>query len=447
MKTTFALAALSLLAFGLRAESAPEALSVDDCVQIALGPHPALVAAQAGVDAAAAAVGEARAPYYPRLDLTAGYHRLQRRAYLPSGLTLPGGVAPTLIGPLDDWNGGLISRVTLLDFGARKAGLAAAEARQIGAEAQADATRADLRATVRAAYHALTTAFELQEAATKNLERAEEHRRLAGLRHEAGAVPQADVLRATAEAADARLQLISAQSRVRRLTGELNTAMGRAADTPLTVAAAATLAEPAPVDFAAAVEQALAHRPELRASNQRTVAAQAAVSAARAARAPRLQADASFGWRDTAWVPDTREWQAGLTIDLPIFDAGARQRGVARARAEAAREEADDSSRRLRVRQEVWSAQVELERTWAAIAANEASLRAAGESLRAVRERYEFGAAIITDLLDTQTALARAEAALAEARGQYRTAQAYFSRAIGAEDPAPASARATGPSS
>lgn len=404
MKTTFALAALSLLAFGLRAESPSAVLSVDDCVEIALGPHPALIAAQAGVDAAAAAVGEARAPYYPRLDLTAGYHRLQRRAYLPSGLTLPGGVAPSLIGPLDDWNGGLVSRVTLLDFGARKAGLAAAEARQVGAEAQADATRADLRATVRAAYHALTTAVELQQAATKNLERAEEHRRLASLRHEAGAVPQADVLRATAEAADARLQLISAQSRVRRLTGELNTAMGRAADTPLSVAAAA-------------------------------------------ARAPRLQADASFGWRDTAWVPDTREWQAGLTIDLPIFDAGARQRGVARARAEAAREEADDSSRRLRVRQEVWSAQVELERTWAAIAANEASLRAAGESLRAVRERYEFGAAIITDLLDTQTALARAEAALAEARGQYRTAQAYFSRAIGAEDPAPASARATGPSS
>ncbi len=431
MKTTTTLAILLLLVPGTRAADAA-ALSADDCVQIALGPHPALVAAQAGVDAATAAVGEARAPYYPRLDLTGGYHRLQRRAYLPSGLTLPGGVTPKLIGPLDDWNGGLVSRVTLLDFGARKAGLAGAEARQAGAEAQVDATRADLRATVRAAHHALTTAIELQLAATKNLERAEEHRRLAALRRDAGAVPQADVLRATAEAADARLQLITAQSRVRRLTGELNTVMGRAAETPLTVATAAPLSEPTPIDFHAAVEQALTRRPELRASNQRTVAAQAAVTAARAARAPRLQADASFGWRDTAWVPDTREWQAGLTIDLPIFDAGARQRGVTRARAEAAREEANDASRRLQVRQEVWAAQVELERTWAAIGANEASVSAAAESLRAVRERYEFGAAIITDLLDTQAALARAEATLAEARGQYRTARAYFARATGA---------------
>lgn len=430
MKTNLALVALTLLLPGLQA-AAPAALSVDDCVRIALQEHPALTAAQAGVTAAAAAVGEARAPYYPRVDLAAGYHRLQRRAYLPGGLTLPGGVAPKLIGPLDDWNGGLVSRLTLVDFGARKAGLSAATARQAGAEALAGATRADVGTTVRTAHHALTTALELEQAAAQNLARAEEHQRLAGLRHQAGAVPQSDVLRATAEAAAARLQLISAQGRVRRLTGELNTAMGRPADTPLAVTAPAELPAPAPIDFAAAVAQALARRPELTASRQRTVVAQAAVSAARAARAPRLQADASYGRRDTAWVPDSREWQAGLTIDLPLFDAGSRQRAVARARAEAAREEADDASRQLQVRQEVWAAQVEVERSWAAVGANEAGRQAAAESLRSVRERYELGAAIITDLLDTQAALARAEAALAEARGQYRTAQAFFARAVG----------------
>jgi outer membrane protein TolC len=325
----------------------------------------------------------------------------------------------------------LVSRVTLFDFGARQAGLAAAEARRSGADAGVAATRANLRATVQAAFHALAIAQDLQQVAAKNLERAEQHHRLADLRQQAGAVPQADVLRTAATEAEARLQLITAESRVRRAAGELNTAMGRAADTALTIAQTETLTPPAPVDYTAAVEQALARRPELLASNQRTVAAQAAVTAAKAARAPRLNADASFGWRDSAWVPETREWQAGLTIDLPLFDAGGRKRGVARARAEVAREEATDANLRLQVRQEVWSAQVEMERAWAAIAANEAGVRAAAESLRAVRERYEFGAAIITDLLDTQTALARTEASLAEAKGQYRTARVYFERAVG----------------
>ena len=83
------------------------------------------------------------------------------------------------------------------------------------------------------------------------------------------------------------------------------------------------------------------------------------------------------------------------------------------------------------MREEVWSAAAELERAWASIAANETGVRASEESLRIVRERYERGAAVITDLLDTQTALARAEGSLAEARWSYLAARAAFERALG----------------
>src|ERR1019366_8190900 len=92
-------------------------LALDECLKLAAGQHPALAAAQAGVSAASESVGEAQAPYFPSLDLNAGYHRWQRHAFLPSGLALPGHAIPNLIGPLDDWNGGISSRVTLLDFG------------------------------------------------------------------------------------------------------------------------------------------------------------------------------------------------------------------------------------------------------------------------------------------------------------------------------------------
>ena len=70
------------------------ALSLDQCLTLAAGQHPALAAAQAGASAARESVGEAQAPYYPSLDLNAGYHRWQRRAYLPSGLTIPGRTIP-----------------------------------------------------------------------------------------------------------------------------------------------------------------------------------------------------------------------------------------------------------------------------------------------------------------------------------------------------------------
>ena len=407
-------------------------LALDDCLRLAAEKHPVLAAAQAGIAAATEAVGEAQAPYYPQVDLSAGYHRWQRRAFLPSGLVLPGRSLPELLGPLDDWNGGLSSRLMLYDSGERRAGLDAARARRAGAEADASATQADVRLTVQSAFYALAAAQDLQTVATKSLARAESHQHLAEVRHQAGAAPKADVLRTQAEVADARLQLIGADSRVRIATGRLNTAMGRAASTPLTIAATVSAAPPPGSEQVAAdADRALAHRPEIQSAEKRTEAARAAVTAARAARAPKVRADAAFGWRDTLLLPDTREWQAGLSVELPVFDAGTRARRLARSKAEAAREEAAFENRRLQIREEVWSAGVELQRSWSAIAANEANVRASEESLRVVQERYQSGAGVVSDLLDTQTALAHAEASLATARWSYLAARAAFERAVG----------------
>ena len=427
-----AVSAFVILAAISYAADVPPPLSLDDCVGFAAANHPALNAAQAGVAAASEAVGEARAPYYPQVDFSAGYHRWQKRAFLPSGLSLPGHTIPELVGPLNDWNGGFLSRMTLYDFGERRAGLDAARARQAGAEADTIATRADVRLSVQSAFYALAAAQDLQTVAEKNLARTESHYRLAQARRQAGAVPHADELRMQAEVASAQLQLLNAQSRVRVALGQLNTAMGRPAETPLAIAAPTTLPPPpAGTDLATAMQRALASRPELKSGDKRTEAARAAVTAARASRAPKLRADGSFGWNDTVWTPETREWQAGLSIDLPIFDAGSRTSRVARSKAEAAREEASLENRRLQVRQEVWAAASELDRAWSSIAANETSVRASEESLRVERERYQTGAAVITDMLDTQTSLARAEASLAEARWSYLTARAAFDRAVG----------------
>ncbi|MCF7688452.1 MAG: TolC family protein [Cephaloticoccus sp.] len=411
----------------------PATFSLAECLAYATAHQPALAAAQAGVTAATASVGEARAPYYPQVDLNAGYHRWQRRAFLPSGLTLPGKPIPDQIGPLNDWTGGLSTRVTLYDFGERRAGLAAASARKAGAEADVVTTQADVRLSTQLAFHALATAQDLQAVAEKNLNRTEHHLSIAQIRRSAGDVPQADVLRLQAEVAHAQLQLIGTQSNVRICTGRLNTVMGRAAEAPLHIAVDHDIAPPpTPEDLGPAINRALAQRSELNAAEKRTDAARAMVNAARAGRAPKLRADAAFGWNDTTWVPETQEWQAGLSIDVPVFDAGRRTHRIARSRAELAREQAALETRQLQIRQEVWAASVELERSWAAIAANETALRASEESLRVVQERYQNGGAVVTDLLDTQTALARTEASLAGARWDYLNARAAYDRAIGA---------------
>jgi TolC family type I secretion outer membrane protein len=430
----YALAAVMVLALApIRvAGSEPAPLTLDDCLRLAAEQHPLLTAAAAGVTAANEAVGEARAPYWPRVDLSTGYHRWQKRAFLPSGLTLPGRALPEVVGPLNDWTGGLYSQVTLFDFGERRAGLDAATARWKGAQAEAEATRGDVRLSVQSAFYDLAAAQDLAAVAERNLQRMESHLALAQVRRDAGAVPQADVLRVQAEVASARLQLIGTRSRVRAATGQLNTSIGRPAELPLTIAPPAVdPTAPAAVNLAAAVRDALANRPELKAERLRVDAARSGVDGARATRAPKLRADGSYGVNDTAFLPDTKEWQVGLSVDLPVFDGGSRAHHVARSKAELVREQAAYDTRALQVRQEVWAALTELERARDAIAANETSVRASEESLRVVRERYRSGAAVITDLLDTQTALASAEASLAQARWSFLAAQAAYERSVG----------------
>ena len=85
--------------------SAGQALTLDDCLRIANDRHPMLAAAAAGVTAANEAVGEARSPYWPQVDLSTGYHRWQKRAFLPSGLTIPGRSVPEIVGPLERLDG------------------------------------------------------------------------------------------------------------------------------------------------------------------------------------------------------------------------------------------------------------------------------------------------------------------------------------------------------
>ena len=118
------------------ADSLNGPLTLPECIRIALEANPAGRAAAAGVQGAKEALGEAGAPYYPEVGLQAGYRRFQTHAFLPGWVRIPPG-SPTVVGPTDDWLGGLRARYTLYDFGERKALWQVASARQGLAEEEA----------------------------------------------------------------------------------------------------------------------------------------------------------------------------------------------------------------------------------------------------------------------------------------------------------------------
>jgi outer membrane protein TolC len=145
---------------------APESVedTVEQIIDRAIAQRPDLQAQVAGIREAKGLRKEARAAFYPNLDLSASptaeaLNLLQQN--LPWGHTadLAGGVALNL-----NW--------TVFDGGARKNRLAQAEARIRQSEAQVSATRDRIEDEVWTAYSNLNTAFRQREAATALLNAA-----------------------------------------------------------------------------------------------------------------------------------------------------------------------------------------------------------------------------------------------------------------------------------
>src|ERR1035437_7493946 len=313
-------------------------LDLESAVRIALDQNPLNRAAREGIAVAKEAVGEARAPYYPDLTLNAGYSRWERHAFLPSGMGI--GI-PNIIGPTNDWFSGLATRYTLFDFGQRRAELKAAQAREGVAKEETARVRQDIVLEVHQAYFGLVAALETARVVQEALRRAEDHLRLAKLQKEAGAVPQVDVVRAQVEVANAGLTLARAESLVRIGRGGLNTAMGLPVEKRLDIdTRIRELTRPDDVSLTEAMNKAIELRPEIRAAEQRIAASRSGVSAAKSAFGPKVRGEARFGWQDTTFFPNDKDWLVGLSLDLPLFDGFSRKHKLAKAKGEGFKEPA-----------------------------------------------------------------------------------------------------------
>ncbi len=415
---------------GRFAPAEESALTLDKCLRIALDRNPRHRAAQEGIAIAREESGLARAPYYPSLSLEGSYSRRQSRAFLPEGIG--GEDPPTVVGPTNDWSGGVEAGWILFDSGARAARLRTALAGEGIAGYQAEQVRQDLAREVHRGFYAVVSAQEAMTVAGQNLFRTQTHLQIAQQQEKAGAVPAADVLRARVEVADARLTLVKAESLVRLSRGGLNTAMGLPVETEAILEPPAeNIIDGEEIDLAEALDEALQTRPEIKAALHRVGASRGSVDLARSAFGPRVHAAARYGRRDVDFFPDEEDWSVGLTLEWPLFQGFFRTHNLSREKYQLSREESEVRRLILKVREEVWSAYQEMREARESLSATAALVTDAQESMRQTRERYQVGAGTTTDLLDAQTTLARAELIAVDSRWQYHNSSAAFKYAVG----------------
>lgn len=412
--------------------SAPAgAISLESLIGAALSNSPALRGAQFDQDAARAQAGQAKSAWLPQVKGNAQYARTdnppqaffmnlnQRAASLQKDFNHPDDTENLRLGFGAGW--------LLFDGGQRKLTVAMAE---MGVEARGLAREIAVNTLVhdvtRSFYGALQ-ARDAQAVAKSAIKSIEESRRLAEIRVKNGAAMKSDVLNLDVKLAEARQHLIAAENGYALAIAAINSLVG--ADV-VTVRDLDGIAATGPAADVAA-NDAIANRPEMRAAQMMAGIKRKGYEKARRAYAPTVSAFGEVDWDSPADTDFEQSYLAGVAAEVELFDGARRSKAVAQARAEwdAARAAVDLAGRQLGL--DLTRAQLALANARARAEVANSGAASAAEALRLAHQRYEQGAADISELLNAETANAASQSAASAAGYEILMAQSDLARATG----------------
>ncbi len=308
-------------------------------------------------------------------------------------------------------------------FGTRAALSRAGAAATAAAEAERDARLSMLRADAAGAVARLVaeqTRLEVTAAHTLDIERLIEVLRT---REREGEGSRFDRLRAEQELREARQLVTSAAVGIGEAKAALSAMLPR--DVAVNrVVPAPHREEPPPLDVL--MERAVASRAELRALR---FSAERAAQESDAARRARLPSPTLFGGLKRADVESGREQGGvfGLSLSLPLFDAGGRD--AARWAAEGARADAERAFIEHQIRSEIARASEALALRQRAVSQEQDT---AADELTSIAEiAYREGEVGILELLDAFRTAWRARNRSIDLRLEARLAQVALERAVG----------------
>ncbi len=306
---------------------------------------------------------------------------------------------------------------TVLDFGTRASRIAAAREQLIAANFAFNTVQLNVLFETSRRYYQLLNAQGQQEAAQVALTNAETVRNAVEARLNVGLATLPDALEARASAAQADFDLQSAIGRVDMARGDLLTLLGASPTQPLAVQPLSELHVPEQMDeqVEAAIDRALAQRPELAQHVAEQEAAQAAIRQARSAYFPSLEFEGEDG-RVRAYgqqenLPGTYAgpvalWDATLSLRWTLFDGLRREAELSRAHEEERRARAEIDQSRDDVEQQVWTAYVNLRTAMRQRQAATALLTSAQSSYDAAFKSYGLGLRNVVDVVSSERALA-----------------------------------------
>lgn len=182
----------------------------------------------------------------------------------------------------------------------------------------------------------------------------------------------------------------------------------------------------------AAVDEALANRPEVQAQVTKIKAAELTYSSITGERLPSLVAQGDYGLIGNRWSNTLDTYNMALLLQIPIFDGGQREGRIAQARSQLRQEALRMRSVVNHVKMEVHDAVASLAAAQEQVGIARIGTQAATKELDLAKERYAVMTAVSHfELTNALTAVARARENLINALFQLNAARVNLARSTG----------------
>jgi outer membrane protein len=378
-------------------------LALGDAVDLALCNNQQIKAAWADIKSQAAGLGVAKAGYLPSINMTGNWTH--------DNISYPGsGVKSTNTDKLT-YQASAMWRI--LDFGGRSANRRSSEYLLAAAIASHDATLQKALAGVIQAYFDAMTADAALTAKTQDEQLAERTLNSAKVREAKGAISQSDTLRATTALARASLDKNRAFGEYHKTVAVLRQVLGL--PTSVTISLPRELNEQGEMKHAELnywLEKAQESHPAIVAARKQLMAAQQQVTVTKSAGLPTLNLSGNYYQNtrpgEAVTYTNTVEKTVVLAVTIPLFDGFNSTYKLRNAQAQVEKKAALLADTEQRTAMEVIKAHADATSSLRNLDSSATLLRSAQSALVVSQRKYDKGAADITEVLSTQSALSDA---------------------------------------
>lgn len=398
-------------------------LTLTDTVLIAFKNNKDIQMQEAEISVAEAEVLGAISPFLPQVNFKAGYTRNDK--VLAENI---------FSGYENDNSAGVYLSESVYNGGANMANLKKAK---LSLDAQKETLRAkkmDVEFDAKRLYYGLLLAYENERIARETLDQAVAHYENVKQMYKNGTASRFDLLQSGIQVSLLEPNLVKARNEIDSLKADLNKLLGRKVDFPINIK------EKLAYSFIGINENeflkmAYLRRPEMQLKSLGIDIDKWEIQMAKSGYRPQVDLSGGVTYRSSnlgdMFNRKQGNWNAGISVNIPIFEGFSTKAKVDAARARYAQAKIDKDNLIDAIAVEVRKACLDLKEAASIIQSQRSNVWEAKEALRIAEVSFRNGVAINLDVLDSQVSLAQIQTNLASGIFDYLMAMAYLDRSIG----------------